>query len=203
VSHPATGVPTGNTYDKYATSNPIERRLVGGFLDRLDRLLPARPPGRVLEVGTGEGEVASRVAQRFPDAWIGGLDLPDPALAAHWRSRGLAGAFGDITALPFPSGSFDLVLAIEVLEHVPDPTRALHELARVARDDVIVSVPWEPLWRVANVARGKYVRSLGNTPGHVQHWTRRGFVGLVGSVFEVTGVHNPPPWTIVSARVRP
>jgi ubiquinone/menaquinone biosynthesis C-methylase UbiE len=195
-------VPTGNAYDKYASANPIERRLMAAFLDRLDRALPVRAPDRVLEVGVGEGEIATRVGTRYPAAAVVGLDLPDDDLAEQWTGRGIAATFGDIAALPFPDRTFDLVLAIEVLEHVPDPDAALRELARVARADVVLSVPREPLWRVANMARGKYWRDLGNTPGHVQHWGRRAFASCVGRHLDVITVHSPTPWTMVAARAR-
>ena len=49
-------------------------------------------------------------------------------------------------------------------------------MARVARRWLLVSVPHEPLWRALNVARGAYLRELGNTPGHLNHWTRAAFV---------------------------
>ncbi len=195
-------VPTGNTYDKYASSNPIERRLMGAFLARLDDALPASSPRRILEVGVGEGEVADRVARRFPDAFVTGIDLPDETLAAHWSSKRFAASFADIVSLPYVDDTFDLVLAIEVLEHVPDPAAALQELSRVARRDVVLSVPREPIWRVANMARGKYWGDLGNTPGHIQHWSRSGFVKLVGTHLDVAKVHSPTPWTMVAATVR-
>jgi ubiquinone/menaquinone biosynthesis C-methylase UbiE len=198
----AASVPTGNVYDKYGGANAIERRLVAAFLERLDRCLPVRAPGRVLEVGVGEGEIASRVHARYPAASVVGLDLADDALAEHWSGRGMTAAFGDIASLPFADRAFGLVLAIEVLEHVADPHAALRELARVARADVVLSVPREPLWRVANMARGKYWRDLGNTPGHVQHWGRRAFASLVREHLDVTAVHSPTPWTMVAARVR-
>ena len=197
-----TPAPTGNTYDKYGTANPIERRLMAGFFRALDRSLPVRPPTTVLEVGIGEGQVSARVRSRYRQASIVGVDLPDPARAADWRERRLVGLFADITALPFPPGAFDLILAIEVLEHVDDPPAALAELARLGRGHLVLSVPREPVWRLANMARGKYLRALGNTPGHVQHWSRRGFADLVGSRFEVVDVHTPFPWTMVSARTR-
>jgi SAM-dependent methyltransferase len=196
-----TDVPTGNTYDKYASSNPVERRLMAGFFAALDACLPVRAPGSVLEVGVGEGEVSARVLERYPAAAVTGVDLPDPALAAEWRARGVVALFGDIARLPFPSGAFDLVLAIEVLEHVPDPAAGLAELARVSRRDLVLSVPREPVWRVANMARGKYLGALGNTPGHVQHWSRRGFPRFVASQLAVTTVRSPFPWTMVAARV--
>ena len=195
-------VPTGNTYDKYASKNPVERRLMAGFFSALDACLPTRVPATVLEVGMGEGEVTARVRERYPAATVTGLDLPDPALASEWRARGIVGLFGDIAGLPFPSGAFDLVLAIEVLEHVPDPAAGLAELARVSRGDLVVSVPREPIWRVANMARGKYLSALGNTPGHVQHWSRRGFARFVASQVDVVTVRAPFPWTMVAARAR-
>ncbi len=197
-----TAVPTGNTYDKYTSGNPVERRLMATFLARLDASLPGVAPATILEVGVGEGEIADRVAQRYPEAFVTGIDLPDESLADHWSNRRLAASFADIVALPYPDDTFDLVLAIEVLEHVPNPMGALRELARVARRDVVLSVPREPLWRAANMARGKYWRDLGNTPGHIQHWSRGGFARLVGAHLDVVDVHSPTPWTMVAARVR-
>jgi len=198
----ATHVPTGNTYDKYASQNPIERRLMNVFFASLDRALPVTPPHSILEVGVGEAEVAERVRGRYPQARFAGIDLPDEELAAAWCARGVPGSLADIARLPFPDSCFDLVLGIEVLEHVPDPCAALAELARVATAsaDVVLSVPREPIWRLANLARGKYLPALGNTPGHVQHWSKRGFAALVGSRFEVRSVAAPFPWTMVSAR---
>ena len=194
-------MPTGNTYDKYASSNPIEQRLMGGFFDALLTSLPASAPERILEVGLGEGEVAERVRARFPSARFTGIDLPDPELAEAWSAKGIAGSFADIVSLPFADDTFDLVLAIEVLEHVPDPPAGLTELKRVGRADLVVSVPREPIWRAANLARGKYLRDLGNTPGHVNHWSARSFTSFVGSQLDIVAVRRPLPWTMVQARI--
>lgn len=194
-------VPTGNTYDKYGSANPIERRLMAGFFRRLESLLPDAAPGAVLEIGIGEGEVTRRVAARYPDALTVGVDLPDPELAARWDDVTGSGVFGDAAVLPFPDDTFDLVLAIEVLEHLPRPEAALAELARVARPGAtaVLSVPSEPLWRALNLARLKYVGDLGNTPGHVQHWSPRAFRRLVAGAFDVRSVARPVPWTMVQA----
>lgn len=197
-----TDVLTGNTYDKYASGNPVERALMGGFFEALASSLPDTAPEAILDVGVGEGEVSGRLRQRYPEALIVGIDLPDAELEAHWRARGINGLCADIVQLPFPSKSFDLVTGIEVLEHVPDPPAALAELARLSRSDIVLSVPREPIWRVANLTRGKYIRALGNTPGHVQHWSKKGFAELVGTQFDVVGVKSPFPWTMVSARTR-
>jgi SAM-dependent methyltransferase len=192
----------GNTYDKYASKNPIERRLMDGFFAALDAALPTTAPTSILEVGVGEAEVATRVRERYPTARFVGIDLPDPELAGHWASSGLTGTFADISRLPFPDATFDLVLAIEVLEHVPDPPAAIRELARLATGDLVLSVPREPIWRLANMARGKYLGALGNTPGHVNHWSKGQFASLVGARFAVRGVASPFPWTMVAASAR-
>ncbi len=194
--------PTGNTYDKYGVEHPIERRLVDGFLRAVDALLPTAAPGRVLEVGVGEGEISARVRERYPDAVVIGIDLFDPALGEQWRRQGALGAFADVAQLPFPDGAFDLVLGIEVLEHVVLPERALAEIRRVGREAFVLSVPREPVWRVANVARGRYVRALGNTPGHVNHWSTRRFRQLVDAYLDLGSTRTPFPWTVVSARRR-
>ena len=193
------GTPTGNTYDKYSTTNPIEQRMMRGFLAALDRMLDGLAPTRILEVGIGEGEVLGRVRERFPRVPVAGVDLPDEALAGHWRREQLAAMFGDATRLPFADATFDLVLAIEVLEHVPAPDAALAELARVGTGTLVASVPFEPVWRLGNMARRRYVRQLGNTPGHVNHWTRWGFRRFIASRFAVDQVASPLPWTMVRA----
>ena len=198
---PTGDVPTGNTYDKYGSTNPIEQRMMRGFLRTLDEMLDGLCPERVLEVGVGEGEVMTRLRERFPEAALIGLDLPDPELASDWRSADMSCLFADGTALPFADDTFDLVLAIEVLEHVPGPDAALRELSRVCSDRLIASVPFEPIWRAGNLVRRRYVRQLGNTPGHVNHWTRRGFSRFVGARFDVDEVKSPLPWTMVRARV--
>jgi len=195
-------VPTGNTVDKYATTNPVERRMMDGFFGAFDELVARARPARVLEVGAGEGEVSARLVRRAPDVPVTVLDLPDAELQEHWRTLGLSGVAGSGDQLPHPDGAADLVLAIEMLEHVDDPAAVLRELARVSSGYLLVSVPREPVWRIGNMARGRYLAQLGNTPGHVQHWSRRGFVRQVAEVAEVVEVRAPLPWTMVLARVR-
>ncbi|HMB52222.1 MAG TPA: class I SAM-dependent methyltransferase, partial [Thermoanaerobaculia bacterium] len=104
--------------------------------------------------------------------------------------------------LPFPDAAADLVVACEVLEHLDDPETALVEAARVTRRHVLVSVPWEPVWRLLNMARGSYWSALGNTPGHLQHFSRRAIRRLVGRHLDVVAVRRPFPWTVLLARKR-
>ncbi|HEY1739310.1 MAG TPA: class I SAM-dependent methyltransferase [Acidimicrobiia bacterium] len=195
-------VPIGNHYDKYAAKNPVARKLMDGFMRALDSALPTEAPVTVFELGMGEGEIADRIRNRYGAVQFTGLDLPDAGLARDWRERNLVGVFGDAGSLPIRDHSVDLVLAVEVLEHLPDPARAMRELARIARRDVVVSVPNEPTWRALNMVRGSYISDWGNTPGHIQHWSAKRFSALVGEHFDVVTVRKPLPWTVVTARAR-
>ena len=197
-------VPTGNTFDKYGSTNPVVRRLMSGFEGTLDRLFKRAAPESVLDVGCGEGVLTYRWAQRLHDAPVLGLDLDDPKLQAEWETRQRENLrFGTMPPdrLPCEDQEFDLVAAIEVLEHVPDPRRMVSEMARVARRHLLVSVPREPLWRALNMARGAYLRDLGNTPGHVNHFTKRGFVTLLSGHGEIVEICSPLPWTMILVRV--
>jgi SAM-dependent methyltransferase len=205
---PAAGtpaVPTGNTFDKYGSTNPVVRRLMAGFESTLDELFTAADPNSVLDVGCGEGVLTYRWAERLGDRPVVGIDLADPKLEAEWSTRRRANLefrVMDADGLAaLPSRAFDLAAAIEVLEHVPDPERTLAEMARVAARHLLISVPHEPLWRVLNVARGAYLKDLGNTPGHVNHWSKRSFVRAAGRYGEVLEARSPFPWTMLLVRV--
>ena len=197
-------VPTGNTFDKYGSGNPVVRRLMAGFERALQGLLDRAAPGSILDVGCGEGVLTARWAAQLADRRVVGIDLEDPKLAAEWATRRRANLefrtlAGEI--LPFGDGEFDLAAAIEVLEHVPDPERTVTEMARVARCHLLVSVPREPLWRALNLARGAYVREVGNTPGHVNHFSQRSIERLLARHGRVLAVRSPLPWTILLVAV--
>jgi 2-polyprenyl-3-methyl-5-hydroxy-6-metoxy-1,4-benzoquinol methylase len=197
-------VPTGNTFDKYGSTNPVVRRLMSGFEGTLDRLFERAAPRSVLDVGCGEGVLTYRWAERLQTAPVVGLDLEDDKLQAQWRTRrrdNLEFRTMPPNGLPCGDDEFDLVAAIEVLEHVPDPARTVSEMTRVARRHLLVSVPREPLWRALNMARGAYLRDLGNTPGHVNHFTKRGFASLLTGHGELMEICSPFPWTMILVRV--
>jgi 2-polyprenyl-3-methyl-5-hydroxy-6-metoxy-1,4-benzoquinol methylase len=158
----------------------------------------------VLDVGCGEGVLTVQWARRLGTGRVVGVDLEDPKLAAEWAGRrrpNLQFRAMDGERLEFGDDAFDLVAATEVLEHVESPERALAEMARVARRWLLVSVPHEPLWRALNMARGAYLRDWGNTPGHLNHWTQRGFVSLLSGYGEVVQARSPFPWTMLLVAV--
>ncbi len=169
----------GNTYDKYASNNPIERRMMDGFFAALDELLDGTQPSLIVEVGAGEGHITERLVERFPDATVVGLDLPDSELAAEWATLEVPMFFGDVTRLPFADHSVDLIVGLEVLEHVPSPELALAEVARVCSGTTVLSVP-----RRTDLADRQH-RTWEVSPAAGQHARPR--EPLVGAIFRALG----------------
>ena len=200
------GTVTGNTFDKYGSTNPVVRRLMAGFEGTLEELFTQADPQSLLDVGCGEGVLTHQWAQRLGDERrVVGIDLDDPALHAEWAKRtapNLEYRVMKAENLPFADDEFDTATAIEVLEHVPDAEHTVAEMARVAKRWLLVSVPREPLWRGLNMARGAYWKDLGNTPGHVNHWSKRSFVALLSRHGEVVEARSPFPWTMLLVRLR-
>ena len=201
------GIVIGNTYDKYGSRNPLVRWITGRFEAALSDLVARAAPTAIHEVGCGEGYWVLRWnAQGIPAR---GSDFSTRVIAMardNASDRGLSSRSFEVRSIydlePGRDGA-DLVVCCEVLEHLEDPEAGLRALQRVAGRHLIVSVPREPLWRILNVARGKYVADLGNTPGHLQHWSKTGFVHLVSRYFEVVAVRTPLPWTMLLCRPRP
>jgi SAM-dependent methyltransferase len=198
----AEGTVTGNTYDKYGTTNPVARRLQSGFERTLHELFTQAAPQTLLDVGCGEGVLVEQWAKSIPGRVVG-IDLEDPQLQAEWAKRQVPNLEYRIMKaenLPFADGEFEVASAIEVLEHVPEPEHTVAEMARCASKYLLVSVPREPLWRGLNMARGAYLKDLGNTPGHLNHWSKRSFVSLLSQHGTVVEARSPFPWTMLLVR---
>jgi SAM-dependent methyltransferase len=200
------GIVIGNTTPKYTSKNPAIRWLTERWVASLEQVFdrigrdPQGAPKRALEVGCGEGVIAGKLYDRFDE--VVALDLPDAGLRGEWKARhGPHFLHADAHALPFEDRQFDLVVAVEVLEHLTDPIKGLREMARVGRRHLVLSVPREPIFRGCNLVAGRYVKDLGNTPGHLNHWSKRGFMGLVSSVATIREVATPFPWTTVWAEL--
>lgn len=202
MSRPAAdaGNIVGNVYDKYGTRNPIARALMRGFTGAVTNLYLGTGARSVLEVGCGEGRLADHLIRAARPDRFEACDVelrPAPGLDPQLVLREAS-----IYSLPYAPASFDLVICCEVLEHLVDPAAGLAELARVSARHVLLSTPWEPVWRVLNLARGRYFHDLGNTPGHIQHFSRRAIRDLAARHLRVLELRRPLPWTVILGDVR-
>lgn len=196
----------GNYFDKYKSRNPLHRLLVRNFVKSARELLFCSRPGSVLEVGCGDGKLAGQILPIREDGFPDGMTYVGTDLSREQVGKAcilyprLGFQQASIYALPFRDQAFDLVVACEVFEHLCEPWRAIAEVERVCRRFLLLSVPWEPWWRLLNILRGQYVSDWGNTPGHIQHFSRKGIRTLVSSRFKIIMERMPFPWTMLLAR---
>ncbi len=192
----------GNYFDKYNSKNPIVRHLMNGFYSSLADLLKNVKYDKVLDTGCGEAFLTNKFFlsenSRKKTKQVVGLDLSFDILSGINNFCNAASfVCGDLEKLPFHDSAFDLIVANEVLEHVENPQKALDEIERVGSSYFIVSVPREPIWRFLNLCRFRYVVDLGNTPGHINHWSVYNFLRLLEGYFEVVEYRTPLPWIMV------
>lgn len=189
----------GNLYDKYRTCNPLARVLMGRFLRTVSDLARSTGAESVLEVGCGEGHLSQYLFQQLTPKRFAACDVSLERVEAS-ISPSIELREASVYALPYADCSFDLVVCCEVLEHLEFPESALEEIARVARNWALFSTPNEPFFRGMNLLRGAYLSSLGNTPGHLQHFGPASLRALVEERFVVSDTHTPFPWIVVLAQ---
>lgn len=194
-----------SNFRKHTSGNPVQQALIDRFHRRIVDEVVQLSPQEFLDAGCGEGFVARLLLQALPNLKLTGCDLSAGALRVA-RAANPQATFlpGSVTQIPLPDKSVDVVGCFEVLEHLPDdlPRVALAEFRRVARRAVVLSVPHEPYFCLANAARGKNldVRPRGSDPDHKQFWSRAAFGEMVGEQFRVTELTGSFPWTICVAQ---
>ena len=196
------GVVVGNVYDKHNARNPIVRWIMRGFYREFFSLMDSVPHISIHEVGCGEGYLLAQITNRYPESSVSGSDISPTMIETAKTNlpQRIKLVEKNIYQLTPEEDSAQLVVASEVLEHLENPLGALEVLSRIASPYCLLSVPREPLWRIMNMARGKYLGELGNTPGHVNHWSTGSFCSLVSNHFKVMEVRTPIPFTIVLCR---
>jgi 2-polyprenyl-3-methyl-5-hydroxy-6-metoxy-1,4-benzoquinol methylase len=191
----SSAAPSSN-FQKHTSGNPLQRMLIERFHRTAAAMIAEIPAQHVLDAGCGEGfGLRSILAQR---PRVVGMDYELEALQVAKRLTAIGDfSVGDLRSLPFRANQFDLTICLEVLEHIERPEHALAELCRVSGGWMLLSVPHEPLFRGANLLRGKNVQAWGNDPGHINHWSARGFARFVGRQCRVVERRQSFPWTLV------
>ncbi len=162
----------GQDERKYAATNPVVVRLIDRFLAHVRAEIGVWPP-LAADVGVGEGIAlrahrAGRRRRHRRRVRAGQAVRHAVGHVPRWPAWSATGA-----TCRSPRDAVQLVTCMEVLEHVGDPAALVGELARVTSDRCVVTVPFEPWFRMGNLARGKNVRRLGNDVEHVQAFTPR------------------------------
>jgi 2-polyprenyl-3-methyl-5-hydroxy-6-metoxy-1,4-benzoquinol methylase len=196
--------PRSSNQRKHESTNPIQRKLIGNFHAKAVEMIRRAQPSTILELGCGEGYVLSALADAGVDAELTGIELDDRAARIARERLGDRATIEhrDARELAADGRRFDMVMMLEVLEHIRDPAQMLPIVDSLTNGWVLLSVPWEPVFRGLNLLRGKNVTRLGNDPDHVNHWGRMGFSKFVSTRFDVVTTPEVFPWTMVLARSR-
>jgi 2-polyprenyl-3-methyl-5-hydroxy-6-metoxy-1,4-benzoquinol methylase len=183
---------------KYQCKNILVKKLLNRFLNNLYDIVSSIKVENVLDVGCGEGFVINYLKARDVNLKFEGVDINEKAInMARQMNPGVNFKIENIYDLQYEDNSFDLVMAIELLEHLQSPEKALLEIKKVSKKFCIFSVPREPYFRISNFMRGKHILRWGNDPEHLCNWTKGQFVKVIKRYFKVTKVKNPFPWTMV------
>jgi 2-polyprenyl-3-methyl-5-hydroxy-6-metoxy-1,4-benzoquinol methylase len=191
--------------DKYQSGNWIANKLVKNFMSSILATVKLAGSTDVHEIGCGEGHILGMLAANNFEAR--GCDISEESLAVartEAKKRGLLipVQMKSVYELTPEVDKASTVLCCEVLEHLTDPEAALRKLVSITQKDLILSVPNEPIWHILNMARGKYLTALGNTPGHFQHWSSKQFIEFVAAHADIISVKTPLPWTLIHCRPR-
>ncbi len=199
----ATDQEYGN-WQKYANPNPLQRFLVSRFLRAVECLVEQSGASTLADIGCAEGFAIRHLQTSRPALDCVGIDIDTDALErGRLVNPGIPLYPASIYSIPYKSGAFDLVLCLEVLEHLDQPERALEELMRITRRHCLLSVPHEPFFRLANLLRGKSIARLGDDIDHVNHWGRASFTRfLQASGLIVSSVKMSFPWLIALAEIK-
>lgn len=187
--------------DKYTKAGTVGQYLIKEFYKAVSSLINKIPSKieNVLEVGAGQGYSTEKLALMLPKK--------SNFQASEFESKQV-----DIFKTRLPSftvtqesvydmqrenNSLDLIFMLEVLEHLDNPQLAIDELHRTCSGYLILSTPREPIWRITNMLRFKYLSYFGNTPGHIQHWSTDGLINELSTKFILVSKATPFPWTIL------
>jgi SAM-dependent methyltransferase len=189
----ALALAAGEDEAKYSSRNVVVRRLIARLVRQL-RVTAGSTDGTWVDVGIGEGLALE--AMQVTAGSLVGVEFRQDKLSMALRRLAMSGVRADAGMLPFIDRSADVVTCLEVLEHLRAPERAVPELARICRGRCVVSVPWEPYFRLGNLCRGKDVRHWGNNAEHVQQFRPSTIRHLLRQSFENVEIHPCFPWII-------
>ena len=178
---------------KHLNPNPLQRTLLDRFHQKVAELIQQTGVTCLLDAGCGEGFVIKHLQESNSSIAAIGGDFSAEALV--WGRANVKHnaplTHMDIHHLPFPDNSFPLVICLEVLEHLPDSTVGLRELARVSSEYVLLSVPTNPFFGELIFCEANIFSLLATIPSI--------FITIAGAVFGAWSA----VWWILSGTVTP
>lgn len=175
---------------KYLSGNIAKQLLIKHYFHTIYKTVKNLGISKALEVGCGAGFSTEYLAEIFPNMESSEY-REDLVKQARERNPTIRIRQESIYNLRRDDNSFDMVIVLEVLEHLKYPWDALKEVWRVGGRYFLFSVPNEPLW--------SFVHICGDDPGHIQHWKKDEFECLISEYFTIIKRVTSFPWQIILA----
>lgn len=171
---------------KYKNKNFIHQLVLGRFLDEIANELKFFQEKRVLDFGCGEAFFWDEMLKREVSMQcLTGIDLREDALIEA-KKKFPQHQFFDNDLLTFqPNHKYEVVIASQVLEHLYEPRLYLKQLINLSSLYVLITVPWEPYFRLSNFVRGRDLLRFGNHPEHINLWGKRAFRNFIKSEMKI------------------
>lgn len=189
---------TARHVHKYENKSIIHQLVLGRFLDAMAEEIKTLDSRQLLDFGCGECFFWQEMQHRGVCVRnLTGIDMREDALVkaktlfpeCHFINQ-------DILTWQ-TTERFDLVVASQVLEHLPFPEKFLEKLISLTKGHLLLSVPWEPLFRLSNLLRGRDLLRLGNHPEHINGWGVHKFARFVASQAEIVRFRRVFPFLII------
>ena len=189
----------GVSQDDQKYNSKVRKIFVNSLMKNILSQIVQSQAINIIDIGCGEGFPHHYFLNRRKELKITGVDLNKESInkaknknpqASYWQ--------GDIYSLKVDS-KFDLVLVMEVLEHLRNPQEALFEVKKVA-PLAIFSVPHEPWFSFFSFVSGKYLKTWGKHPDHLNFWNRASLKQILKNYYSQVKVYPSFPWLMAVCR---
>lgn len=169
--------------------NKTTKGITHKFINNLLSEIKSLQPEIILDVGCGTGYITNLISETLKSNVIG-CDMDYKRLSFAKKTYNQEVIIADITQLPFKDKSIDVVTASEIIEHIDCVDPAITEIKRIAKRSIIITVPNEPYFRIANFLRGKNITRFGNPLDHINHYSKKSLRQLLKNYFNKVEVKN-------------
>ncbi len=176
-------------------NNPLKKVLVRRFFRRVYREIGKINPQTLIDLGCGEGFLEKYLKDQNLVLDITAVDINTNALQyAKKNNPGVKFLEGDILSLKIKE-RFDLVVMLEVLEHLSFPEEALKTAKNLSKN-LLVSVPWEPYFSRLYLLAGLNLKRRGRHPEHYQFFNQQSLKKLLKKYYRKVEIKSSWPWLI-------
>ena len=195
----------GNFYNKYESKNIIEKYIISNYFKTILKLCEKNSINNFIDIGCGEGKWLNEFSKKGFTCI--GTDHSDEVIDLAkknsltkdlniFKSNIYDKNFTSIINKKINETGIKNLFFLEVLEHLNNPSNIIDKLFKIDFNNMIITVPNEPLWRILNCCRLKYLKDFGNTPGHINHFSSNKLKVLLSKNFKILDIKLPVPFLI-------